>query len=106
MLLNLVTNAIKFTGAGGRIGLDTDVGDREVALRVRDTGVGIPADRLESIFDAFAHGTARPLTSQVGGFGLGLSISRELARLMGGDVTVDSTAGVGSTFTLRLPKAT
>ena len=105
ILLNLVSNAVKFTPAGGRIALDAvplDEGTR-VAIRVRDTGRGIPADRLESVFDPFVQVDAT-LTRDQGGTGLGLAISRELARGMGGDLTAESTPGEGSTFTLTLPR--
>ena len=104
VLLNLVGNAIKFTNSGGQIGLDIDVGVAEVAFRVRDTGIGIPADKLEAIFEPFEQGNAPQPLAQ-GGAGLGLSIARQLARHMGGDVTVDSTPGRGSTFTFTLPRA-
>jgi signal transduction histidine kinase len=73
-------------------------------LRVADTGVGIPADKLEAIFEPFVQ-VGRSLSSPSEGTGLGLAISRDLARGMGGDITVTSTLGVGSTFTLALPAA-
>ena len=72
---------------------------RWVAIRVSDTGPGIPAERQEQIFDEFS----RLGTEQASGAGLGLAISRNLARLLGGDVTVQSQVGRGSTFTLWLP---
>ncbi len=76
--------------------------DDRVALCVSDTGIGIAPDRHEAIFEPFlqAH---RTLTETTGGVGLGLAISRELARAMGGDVTVQSEVGRGSTFQLDLP---
>jgi signal transduction histidine kinase len=75
-----------------------------VQLIVADTGIGIPADRLEAIFDPFvqARGTA---AERRAGVGLGLAISRELARMMGGELTVASVEGEGSTFTVRTPRA-
>ncbi|WP_284349972.1 ATP-binding protein [Roseisolibacter agri] len=105
ILLNLVSNAVKFTPPGGRIALEASSLDegRRVAIRVRDTGRGIPADRLESVFDPFVQVDAT-LTREQGGTGLGLAISRELARGMGGDLTVESVPGEGSTFTLTLPR--
>ena len=106
VLLNLVSNAIKFTGAGGQIALDTEVHAADVALRVRDTGVGIPQDRLEAIFDRFVQGDRPAGLAHGGGVGLGLSISRQFARDMGGEVVVASTVGQGSAFTLTLPRAT
>jgi signal transduction histidine kinase len=99
VLLNLLTNAIKFTPADGRISL-TCARDGDLALlRVRDTGIGIPADQLQRVFEPFVQldSTRRD------GVGLGLAISRELARAMGGDLTAESTSGEGSTFTVALP---
>jgi signal transduction histidine kinase len=78
------------------------VGARQVAIAVADTGVGIAADKLPSIFEPFVQVDQR-LTRPHEGVGLGLAISRDLARGMGGDLTAESTIGVGSTFTLRLP---
>jgi len=76
-----------------------------VDILVRDTGIGIPVAKLEEIFDPFTQ-LARPRSSaDAGGVGLGLSISRQLARAMGGDVNVDSEVGAGSTFTFSLPRA-
>ena len=103
ILLNLLGNSVKFTPAGGRISVSAEVaGDGSVGVRVRDTGVGIPADKIERIFDAFMQvdGT---LTRVQDGVGLGLAISRDLARHMGGDITVESEEGRGSIFTLTLP---
>ena len=107
VLLNLLTNAIKFTDAGGRVALscERDVAHGVVRLRVSDTGRGIPPSQLERIFEPFVQvDRHRTLESQQG-VGLGLAISRDLARGMGGDLTVESTPGVGSTFTLTLPGA-
>ena len=108
ILLNLLSNAVKFTPAGGHVRIDLrdvpDVRDR-VMLRVSDTGVGIPADRLDAIFEPFVQ-VGRTLSQPGEGTGLGLAISRDLARGMGGDITVESTPDVGSTFTLVLPTPT
>jgi len=104
ILINLLSNAVKFTEPGGRVVLGAEGGDGHVRLRVADTGVGIPGDRLERIFDPFVQVDSR-LTRMAGGTGLGLAISRDLARRMGGDITVESAPGVGSTFTLVLPAA-
>jgi signal transduction histidine kinase/CheY-like chemotaxis protein len=104
ILLNLLSNAIKFTPAGGRIQVRAEALGGEVAIRVSDTGRGIPGEKLESIFEPFVQ-VDRRLTSDQQGTGLGLSISRELARGMGGELTVESNPGSGSTFTLRLPAA-
>jgi len=104
IVLNLLTNAIKFTPPGGRIALATEARDGAAWLRVRDTGVGIPAHRLESVFEPFVQIGARPYAPQEG-VGLGLAISRTLARGMGGDLTAESALGAGTCFTLRLPGA-
>lgn len=105
VLINLLTNAIKFTDAGGSVRIDCDLIDTgHVGVRVTDTGRGIPADRLAMIFDPFVQVDAN-LTRTQQGVGLGLAIGRDLARGMGGDLTVTSTPGSGSTFTLILPAA-
>ncbi len=102
ILLNLLSNAVKFTPNGGRIDVSWhEVNDR-VVIRVRDTGIGIPAAHLDTIFEPFVQ-VGRSLTSAHEGAGLGLAISSDLARAMNGDLTVESTVGVGSTFTLALP---
>ena len=103
ILLNLVSNAVKFTAAGGRIVLRAAIAGGTVRLHVEDTGQGVPADKLERIFDAFVQVDQR-LTRQHGGVGLGLAISRDLARAMGGDLSAESEVGRGSTFTLSLPR--
>jgi PAS domain S-box-containing protein len=104
ILLNLLSNAVKFTPAGGRIVLSgAAVGDR-VAVRVRDTGPGVPPEMLEAIFEPFVQ-VGRALNSPHEGTGLGLAISRDLARAMGGDLTAASALGAGATFSLVLPAA-
>jgi signal transduction histidine kinase len=103
ILTNLLTNAVKFTEAGS-ITLEWSAGDRAVALDVRDTGRGIPPDKLASVFDPFVQ-AGKSAEERQQGVGLGLAISRELSRAMGGDLTVESVVGRGSTFTLRLPRA-
>jgi signal transduction histidine kinase len=104
ILLNLVSNAVKFTPAGGRILLDcARAGDR-LRIRVSDTGIGIPEDRMRSIFEPFVQ-AGRALNRTHEGVGLGLAISRDLARAMGGDVTVQSEVGRGSVFSVTLPQA-
>lgn len=106
IVLNLVSNAVKFTGHGGSIGVSCDLlGADHVALRVADTGCGIPADQLDVVFEPFVQ-VGRTLTSAPEGAGLGLAISRDLARAMKGDITAESTVDVGSTFTLVLPVRT
>jgi signal transduction histidine kinase len=103
ILLNLLSNAVKFTEAGGSIAITCGSEGDRVWLSVRDTGTGIPASAFERIFSPFVQ-VGRSLASPKEGAGLGLSISRELARAMGGDLTVESSEGVGSTFTLTLPQ--
>ena len=107
VLLNLLSNATKFTGADGCVTVsgfvDTSNPDR-VCLRVTDTGIGIPADRLQHVFEPFVQvDDSHARRSE--GTGLGLAISRDLARGMGGDLTVTSEAGTGSSFTIWLPRA-
>lgn len=104
IFINLLSNAVKFTPAGGTVGLRCEPHGDMLAFRVSDTGIGIPTDRIDSIFDPFVQVNAR-LTRTEDGIGLGLAISRDLARGMGGDLTVESEMGVGSTFTLTLPLA-
>ncbi len=105
ILMNLVSNALKFTDHG-QIGIEVrldDLGDGHASLiiRVRDTGIGISADKLPLIFDKFTQAD-ETITRRFGGSGLGLSIARSLAQLMGGDIVVDSEPGIGSRFTLSL----
>jgi PAS domain S-box-containing protein len=104
VLLNLLTNAVKFTPPGGQVDLRCAVQDGMVVAEVSDTGVGIPADRLRDIFEPFVQ-LDRSLENPRDGVGLGLAISRDLARGMNGDLTVKSEVGVGSLFTLKLPRA-
>jgi PAS domain S-box-containing protein len=102
ILLNLLTNAIKFTPAGGRISVVCSADAEHVRLHVRDTGIGIPPDQLEHIFDPFVQ-LQQPRDLSARGVGLGLAISRELARAMGGELAADSRPGEGSEFTVTLP---
>jgi PAS domain S-box-containing protein len=109
IVVNLLSNAVKFTAAGGAVTLacarDRRVGgEASVVVTVTDTGRGIAADALERVFEPFVQVDTR-LTRTEEGMGLGLAISRDLARGMGGDLTAESTPGVGSTFTLTLPAA-
>jgi PAS domain S-box-containing protein len=104
ILLNLLSNAVKFTPAGGRIVVSCASVGPQVVVRVRDTGPGIPAEKLEAIFEPFVQ-LGRALNSPHEGTGLGLAISRDLARAMGGELSAASALGSGSTFTLTLPAA-
>jgi signal transduction histidine kinase len=103
VILNLLSNAIKFTAAGGHVVLGCEVQPDTVFIHVTDTGVGIAPEKLESIFEPFVQVDTR-LTRVHEGVGLGLAISRDLARGMGGELSVESTLGRGSTFTLSLPR--
>jgi PAS domain S-box-containing protein len=104
IVLNLLSNAVRYTPPGGRIHVDCAAGSDRVRVTVADTGPGVPAGEQESIFQPFVQ-LGRSLTSGHEGTGLGLAISRDLARGMGGDVTVRSEAGEGAAFTLVLPAA-
>lgn len=96
---NLVGNALKFTEAGGRVDVIVESDDAELRVRVLDTGIGMTGEVLERIFDRYYR---RP--SSEDGTGLGLVISRQIARLHGGDITVKSVAGEGSELTVHLPR--
>lgn len=104
VLLNLLSNAVKFTPKGGSVAVESCEVDGLARITVRDSGVGIPDDKLEAIFEPFVQ-IERKLTSPADGAGLGLAISRDLARAMGGDLRVDSKVGEGSLFTFELPLA-
>jgi signal transduction histidine kinase len=102
VITNLLTNALKFTPAGGRVTLTAGPADGSAVLRVTDTGVGIPAADLPRIFDRFWRGYQAAHTS---GSGIGLAIAAELARAHGGELTAASTEGRGTQMTLTLPRA-
>jgi signal transduction histidine kinase len=107
VLLNLLSNAVKFTPPGGRIrveGARDSTEPARVVLRVIDTGIGIPNDRLSNVFEPFVQ-VDMSHAGRTEGTGLGLAISRDLARGMGGDLTAESEEGHGSTFTFALPPA-
>ncbi|HEU0076938.1 MAG TPA: ATP-binding protein, partial [Longimicrobiaceae bacterium] len=116
VLVNLLSNSVKFTEPGGSVTMTCsagaavpptlpDAGEQPwVAVEVGDTGIGIPPDKLETVFEPFMQVDGSH-TRREGGTGLGLAISRRLARLMGGDLTVESTPGQGSRFTLWFPAA-
>ncbi|MDB4874951.1 MAG: sensor protein [Gemmatimonadetes bacterium] len=104
VILNLLTNATKFTDPGGRIMVECECRGAKVLIGVRDTGIGIPPEKVDAIFDPFVQ-VDNNYTRTRDGIGLGLAISRALARAMGGDLTVESFIGYGSTFTLALPRS-
>ena len=104
ILVNLLSNAIKFTPAGGHITADCAATVDTVTLRVSDTGIGIAVEKHEAIFEPFVQ-LKETLADREGGVGLGLAISRDLARAMKGDLTVESIEGKGARFTLSLPRA-
>jgi len=103
VVLNLLSNAIKFTEPGGFISVDCASDGDQVQVTVRDTGLGIPASKISSIFEPFVQ-VERMLTSSHEGTGLGLAISRDLARGMGGDLHAESIVGEGSSFVITLQK--
>ncbi len=105
MLLNLVTNAIKYTPEGGRVGIELSYAGSEVRLVVEDTGIGIAAGDLDHIFDRFWRAdVARSRTGARPGVGLGLAITKWIAEAHGGSITVQSRPGRGTTFTVTLPR--
>jgi signal transduction histidine kinase len=104
IVVNLLSNAVKFTEPGGEIEVGWEERDGQGYLHVRDTGIGIPSERLASVFEAFVQVDSK-LTRTVQGAGLGLAISQELAHGMGGELFAESREGVGSRFTLRIPAA-
>lgn len=106
ILLNLVSNAIKFTQPGGSIDLSARRDGTTLVVEATDTGRGIPADRLPAIFEPFVQVQRELNAPDKQGIGLGLAISRDLARKMGGDLSARSTVGEGSTFTLTLVAST
>lgn len=111
IISNLLSNAVKFTASGGHVivsrgsaerGTSAHIQGPWVYVRIEDNGVGIPADKLERIFEPFEQARSGDITR---GLGLGMSISRRLARLIGGDLSVRSEVGCGSEFVLWLPIA-
>ena len=103
-LHNLVGNALKYTLDGGRIVVTAAVEKGRLSIAVTDTGIGIAPDEIEKVFEKF-YRSKNPLMARITGSGLGLPIAREVARLHGGDVILESELGKGSTFTLTLPIA-
>jgi signal transduction histidine kinase len=101
IIINLLANAVKFTSEGA-VRLAASASGTHVSFEVVDTGPGIAGEHLEQVFDAFWQVDQR-MTRRAGGTGLGLSVARQLARLLGGDVRARSTVGEGSVFTVDLP---
>ncbi len=105
ILLNLLSNAIKFTADSGTISLRIETTEDRAMISVRDTGRGIPADRLRTVFEPFVQVDGHVPGSRDSGVGLGLAISRDLALRMDGDLTAQSEVGKGSTFVVTLPRS-
>ena len=104
VLLNLLQNAVKYSPSGGEITLALCTDDRDAHVSVRDQGIGIPADELAHLFERFYRAT-NAQSAHIGGMGIGLSVVREVVALHGGEVTVESMEGEGTTFTVRIPLA-
>ena len=104
MFTNLVDNAVKYTPPGGRVEVTGGCEDSEIVIRVTDTGIGIPEGKLPRIFERF-YRVDKARSKETGGTGLGLSIVKHIAENHGGRVTVESTLGEGSTFTVYLPRS-
>ncbi len=103
ILINLLTNAIKFTSEGGNVGIDIVPGKADLLyITVWDTGLGIPIEQQQAVFDRFHRVRDDTLTTNTEGVGIGLHVARNLAQLMGGDITLESEIGNGSRFTLAL----
>jgi len=101
-LHNLLGNALKYTSEGGKVTISADCRDGKITFDVADSGIGIAPDELDSIFDKFTR-SKDPRVTRIVGTGLGLTLAREVMRLHGGDITVQSELNRGSTFTASLP---
>ncbi len=104
IVFNLLSNAVKFTPPGGQVAIEASRTEHEVRVSVRDTGIGIPAEEHEHIFQEFAQASGRPRDQE--GTGLGLALARRFVELHGGRIWVESEPGLGSTFTFTLPSTT
>ena len=102
ILYNLLSNAVKFTPDGGTVRVEAERRTDDVCFRVTDTGMGIPEESLEMVFEEFRQVDAR-LSRQYGGTGLGLALTRKLVALHGGEISVESRVGEGTTFTFTIP---
>jgi PAS domain S-box-containing protein len=105
IVLNLLSNAIKFTRRGGHVWISYEADEERVHIRIQDDGIGIPADKIESIFEPYVQLGSTGTTNKMG-WGLGLAISRDLARAMEGDLLATGAADGGTVFTLTLPRST
>ena len=103
MIYNLVDNAVKYNKPGGRVNIEVNNGENDITVTVSDTGIGIPAGNVDRVFERF-YRVDKSHSRRIGGTGLGLSIVKHGAALHGGTISVSSTEGVGTTFTLKLPK--
>jgi signal transduction histidine kinase len=101
-LVNLLGNAAKYTPDGGKVRFEVKTNDRELRIEVEDSGVGISEEELPHIYDKFFR-SANPTVQAITGTGLGLSMAYEVIKLHGGDMTVQSKLGEGTTFVATLP---
>ena len=105
ILINLLTNAVKFTPEGGTVGIEiSPTQNDQVRMTVWDTGIGIPEDRIQAVFERFHRVRSNAFTNNAEGVGIGLHVARNLAQLMHGDISLESELGKGSRFTLTLPR--
>ncbi len=105
LVMNVVSNALKYTPSGGKVNIQLHSIDRQALISVEDTGIGIPSAEYHKIFDRF-YRIDQNRSQQTGGTGLGLSIALAIARSYGGDIQVESEIGQGSRFTIKLPMTT
>ncbi len=105
VIINIISNAIKYTPDGGRIDVVARTGENELTIKVKDTGIGIPAEDVPHLFERF-YRVEKSRTSETGGTGLGLAIAKEIVEAHGGQISVESKQGVGTTVTIRLPLVT
>jgi two-component system sensor histidine kinase VicK len=101
-LHNLVGNALKYTPHGGKVAVNVNTTGKNLIVEVQDSGIGISPEDAEKIFERF-YRARDPRVGKITGTGLGLTIAREVVRLHGGDITVDSQINQGSTFTMTIP---
>ena len=102
VLVNVVSNSIKYTPDGGEILMEAHREEGSIVIRVQDNGIGIPDEDLGRIFDRF-YRVDKARSREMGGTGLGLAIAKEIMQVHGGEITLSSTLGKGTTVTLRLP---